>query len=139
MVRFSNLELLELLEKNSRRSFTDIARKFGVSETAIRKRITQLLETEMIDGFTLKVNPRRVNFSIGIIGVDTLPEVYFRILEELKKDSRIKTLFTSSGDHMILLECWVKDNEEMREFVSNLESLKGVVKVCPAVLLDRIK
>ncbi len=139
MVRFSNLDLLEILEKNSRKSFTDIAKIFGVSETAVRKRVAQLIKEGVIDGFTLKINPRKAEFLIGIIGVDTLPEKYFEVIEKLKVNPNIKTLFTSSGDHMILLDCWSKDNNEMKDFVNQIESMEGVVKVCPAVLLDRIK
>ncbi len=139
MVRFSNSDLLELLEKDSRMSFTKIAEHFGVSETAVRKRVAQLIEKGIIDGFTIKLNPKKVNFLIGIIGVDTLPESYFKVIEELRNDSNVKTLFTSSGDHMILLEYWGKDNKEMKEYISKVESIEGVVKVCPAVLLNRIK
>ncbi len=139
MVRFSNYELIEALHKNSRTSFTELAKRFKVSETAVRKRVKKLESEGVIEGFSLKLNPKKVDFIISIIGVDALPESYFKVIESLKKKREVKSLFTSSGDHMILMECWNSSREKIKTFIRNIENMEGVTKVCPAIILDRVK
>ena len=40
---------------------------------------------------------------------------------------------------MILLECWFKDSDELARFVKRLESIRGVTRVCPAIILEKLK
>jgi len=40
---------------------------------------------------------------------------------------------------MLLLEGWFKNTEELVKFVEELQKIKGVTKVCPAIILEKIK
>ncbi len=139
MVRFSNFDLIRILMKNSRTPYTIIAKKFGVTETAIRKRIRKLEDNGIIVSYTIDVNTKKLGFSVGLIGVDTKPEFYTNVIEELKSNPKIKKLYTSTGDHMLMFEFWFKNNKELRNFTKKIKNIQGVTKVCPAILLERIK
>lgn len=140
MVRISNLYLLRALKENSRIPFVKLAEKFGVSETAIRKRVRKLEREGIIKRYTIEVDPRKLGFEISaLIGLDTTPEKYIYVLEVLKKRQEVVALYSSSGDHMITAECWFKKSSAMVRFVKWLEQTSGVVKVCPALILERLK
>lgn len=140
MARISNLELLKLLRENARITFVELARRFSVSETAIRKRIRRLEEQGIIKKYTVEVDPRKLGFEIDVlIGIDTKPEDYIQTLEKLKRMKEVISLYSSSGDHMILVECWFKNSEELAEFMKKLDAMKGVIKICPAIILEKIK
>ncbi|MHA1238280.1 MAG: Lrp/AsnC family transcriptional regulator [Candidatus Odinarchaeia archaeon] len=140
MVRISNLELLKLLRENSRISFVELARHFNVSETAIRKRIRKLEQEGVIKKYTVEVDPKKIGFEVrALIGIDTEPEEYIPTLEKLKEMREVESLYSSSGDHMILIECWFKDTKELTEFVKILEAIKGIIRICPAIILEKIK
>jgi len=140
MVRISDLELLKLLVENSRRPYVELAKHFGVSETAIRKRIKKLEKSGAIRKYTIDIDPKKVGFEIDVlIGIDTKPESYIRVLKKLKGMEEIRTLRTSTGDHMILLECWFRNSDELSEFIAKLEWEEGIIKICPAIILERIK
>ena len=51
----------------------------------------------------------------------------------------VVSLYSSSGDHMILIECWFRNMEELTRFVESIERIKGVTRVCPAIVLEKIK
>ena len=139
MVRISNLELVEILRKNARIPYVKLAKHFGVSETAIRKRIRKLEEDGVIKGYTIEVDPKKMGFEINaLIGVDTKPEHYIPVIGKLKLMEEIRGLCSSSGDHMILLECWFRNSNELAEFVKKLEKLEGVTKICPAIIIEKI-
>lgn len=140
MVRISNKEIIRLLEMNSKITYVKLARKFGVTETAIRKRIKNLVKKGVIKKFTIEVDPKKLGYSVvSLIGIDTLPEKFLSVINNLKKNENIKKMYSSSGDHMILVEVWFKSSDELNEFVENIEKIEGITKVCPAILLERIK
>jgi Lrp/AsnC family transcriptional regulator for asnA, asnC and gidA len=140
MVRISDLNLIKILMNDSRLSYTKIARVLGVTEAAIRKRVKALEEKGVIKRFTIDVNPKALGYDLDVlIGVDTTPERYVKILEILKKMDEVIGLYTSAGDHMILLRAWFKNTDELNKFIHELESMEGVTRVCPAILLEKLK
>jgi len=140
MVRFTDLELIKALREDSSRSHAELARIFGVTEAAIRKRIRKLQSEGVIKTFTLEVDVRKLGFDVhALIGLDASPEKLIKVLEDLKCMDEVISLYVSSGDHMVLIECWFKDTEELSSFVKKLNNIDGVVKICPAILLEKIK
>ena len=121
-------------------SFVEIAKKLGVSETAVRKKLQKLEELGVIRRYTVEVDPRKLGFNIiALIGLDTTPESYIRVIDALRKDDRIVKMYSSSGDHMVLIEVWFRNSEEMSQFVKKLNDMEGVTRVCPAILIERLK
>lgn len=140
MVRIDDEKLIELLLKNSKVKYTELAREFSVSETAIRKRIKSLEKRGVIKGYSLKVDLKKLGYEIrALIGIDTKPEKMIEVLEKLKNDDRIKRLYTSSGDHMIMIDSWFKNSREMIDYVKELDKIDGITKICPATIIEQIK
>ncbi|HDM89254.1 MAG TPA: Lrp/AsnC family transcriptional regulator [Candidatus Bathyarchaeota archaeon] len=140
MVRISNIKLLRILRENSRMPYLEIARILGVSETAVRKRVKRLLEEGVIRKFTVEIDPKKVGYQVvAMIGLDTKPEALISVLEMLKKLENVQSLYSSSGDHMIMMECWFKDYNELSRFIKSLEGIEGTTRICPAIILEKIK
>jgi Lrp/AsnC family transcriptional regulator for asnA, asnC and gidA len=140
MVRISNLELLLALKENSRTPYVELARRFGVSETAVRKRVRKLEEGGVIRKYTIEVDARKIGMEVdAVIGVDTRPENYTQAIEKLRKMREVRCMCSSSGDHMILCECLFRNNAELSGFVRKLEKVEGVTRVCPAIKGEHIK
>ncbi|MCS7136307.1 MAG: Lrp/AsnC family transcriptional regulator [Aigarchaeota archaeon] len=140
MVRFTNLDIIKMLMEDSRRPYTEIARVLNVSEAAIRKRIKRLEEEGIIRKYTVEVDLRKLGYNVHVlIGIDTSPEKFIQIIERLKPLNEVVGFYTSSGDHMILLECWFKDSSELTRFVEKLGKMDGITKICPAIILEKIK
>jgi len=139
MVRISDIDLIRELEKDCRKPFTEIAKKFKVSEAAIRKKVKKLLKLGIIR-FSLDIDYKKLGYNyVAVIGIDVLPEHFVKIIEMLKEDKEVKELYTSTGDHMILAKVVFRTNEELNEFVKRLEKNKMITKVCPAIILERLK
>ena len=132
--------ILELLEKNARTSFTAIAKQLNISEAAIRKRVKKLEEKEIILGYKASVNYKKLGFSNKVImGVDTTPKDYFKVINTLKTLSHIKNLTTSSGDHMIMFDVWVKGMKELNEYLEEINAIEGVTESCPSIIHENVK
>jgi len=126
--------------KNARTPYVKIAKMLEVSETAVRKRVKKLEEMGVIRKYTIEVDPKKIGFEIrALIGIDTKPERFISTLEKLKVMEEVISLYSASGDHMILVECWLKNSKELTSFVKKLETMEGVTRVCPAIILEKVK
>ncbi|ASJ00218.1 HTH-type transcriptional regulator LrpA [Thermococcus gorgonarius] len=133
--------IIEMLTKDARTPFTEIAKVLGISETAVRKRVRALEEAGIIKQYTIVVDPSKLGYNlVSITGVDTLPEKIFEVAQKLKEFEFVKSVYLTSGDHMIMAEIWAKDGEDLSDIISNkIGKIDGVTKVCPAIILERLK
>ncbi|MEK6979755.1 MAG: Lrp/AsnC family transcriptional regulator [Candidatus Micrarchaeota archaeon] len=140
MIDERDLYIIEALLENSQTPLSSIGKELGISDTAVRKRITQLKDYGVIEGYSIKINPKNIGFNMhAFVGLDTYPEEYLHVMERLKKVNEIKSLFASTGDHMLMAEVWANTRKRFEEVVKEIENTKGVSKVCPAILVERVK
>jgi len=131
--------MLEILMENARLKKTELAKLLNVTEAAVRKRLKKLESSGIIVGYRAIVDYQRAGLMASITGVDTEPERLWSVVEELKGFEEIKEICLTSGDHMIMTEIVAKGVEELMEAHKRIEGIKGVKRVCPAIVLRRIK
>jgi len=133
--------ILELLEEDARRSFTEMAEKLKVSESSIRKRVSALQKEGVIKKFTIKVDHAKLGLNtVAIVGIDVDSDKMLEIAQELCDFKEVKCVATSSGDHMIMLEVWAKNGKELNNLISEkIGKIDGVRQICPALILEKLK
>lgn len=136
-----DMKILQMLEKDSRISFNEIAKKLKLSESAIRKRVIALQNRRVIKKFTIQVDPTKLGLhSVAIVGVDVEPTKLLEVAQKLCEISEIRSVATSTGDHMIMTEIWTKDGRELTKLLSEkIGAIEGVKKICPAIILEKFK
>lgn len=132
--------ILKTLEENARTSYMELARNLGISEGAVRKRIKKLEKEYVILGYKASINYKKLGYSNKIImGVDTKPDAYLKVINQLKELPYIKDLATSSGDHMIMFNVWIKNIEELNKILEDLNSIEGVTRSCPSIIHEKLE
>ena len=134
-------KILELLEEDARRSFTEVAEKLKVSESSIRKRVSALQKEGVIKKFTIKVDNAKLGLNtVAIVGIDVDSAKMLEIAQKLCDFKDVKCVATSSGDHMIMLEVWAKNGKELNNLISEkIGKIDGVRQICPALILEKLK
>lgn len=128
--------ILNALIADSRTSYVELAKRLRITEAAVRKRVKNLEESGIIQHFTVRVDPSVLGYnSVAIIGVDTDPGFLPEIYEALRRMGNVKYVSLSSGDHMLMFEAWCKTHTELRTLISHIKKVRGVTKICPAILL----
>ena len=137
----TDVKILEMLEEDGRRPFTEIAEKLKVSESAIRKRVSTLLSTGVIKKFTIRVDNVKMGLNtVAIVGIDVESDKMLEIAQLLCNHMEVKCVATSSGDHMIMLEVWARSGKELSKLISErIAKMDGVKKICPALILEKLK
>jgi Lrp/AsnC family transcriptional regulator for asnA, asnC and gidA len=135
-----DLKIIDYLKENARIPFTRIAADLGVSEATVRKHIKSLEENGVILKYTVEIDPTKIGYkSVAQIGIDTLPEKYLDVVKKLTDLSEVRSVFTTSGDHMIMIEFWARDSNDLLEFSQKLQEMEGVTRICPAIIMETVK
>jgi len=58
--------ILDIMKKDSRRPYVEIAEKLGVSEGTVRSRVHRMTEEGIIRGFTIKTSSKNVKALVEI-------------------------------------------------------------------------
>jgi Lrp/AsnC family transcriptional regulator for asnA, asnC and gidA len=134
-------KIIQMLEQNSRRSFNEISKKLKLSESAVRKRVIALQHKGVIKKFTIQVDPAKLGAnSVSIVGVDVEPTKLLEVAQKLCEIDEIRSVATSTGDHMIMTEIWAKDGRELTKILSEkIGAMDGIKKICPAMILEKFK
>ena len=135
-----DLGIIDILSKNSRTSFTEIARKLKVSESTIRKRVSNLEKNDVIKKYSIVLDANKIGFeNIALIGIDVSAEKYLDVAKKLTEFNEIKYAASTTGDHMFMLEVMAKNDDELRTVSEKLKRIDGVTRICPAIIKATLK
>jgi Lrp/AsnC family transcriptional regulator for asnA, asnC and gidA len=138
MIDEINQKIIEQLQIDARQKNTSIAEKIGVAESTVRKRIKEMIQNGIISGFSVQLDLAALDYTVAIIGVDTDSSFLLEVAEKLTEFEEIHSVQLSTGDHHIMCEIWAKD-KKLSEYIEEISALKGVEKVCPAIVSQRLK
>lgn len=141
MLDETNIGILEILRQNARTPFLEIAKKLRISESTIRKRVKELEKKGIIKKYSTIVEPSKLGYnSVALVGIDVKPEKFLEVAKKLTEYDNVKFVATSTGDHMVMTEIWMESSNDLRNFISaKIESIEGVTRTCPAILMERLK
>lgn len=136
-----DLKILRTLQEDGRMPFTEIAEKLKLSESTVRKRVQALQNKEVIKKFTVEIDPSRIGIrTVAIVGVDVDSTELLEAAQKLCEIEEVRSVATSTGDHMIMTEIWTRDGRELTKLISKkIGKIDGVKKICPAIILEKLK
>ncbi|MCS7121694.1 MAG: Lrp/AsnC family transcriptional regulator [Archaeoglobaceae archaeon] len=132
-------KIVEILMLDGRIPKVKIAKSLNITEAAVRKRIQNLENKKIILLYKAVVNYKTAGLSASITGFDVESEELWNVVENLKQLEFVKSLWLTAGDHTILAEIVASNTEELSKFHEDISKIKGVKKVCPAIILDILK
>ena len=133
--------ILSVLEDDAKASYAEIADRAEVSKPTVRKYIDKLESEGVIVGYSADVDPKKLaEKSIALVGVDVTSERYVEVTSALKDLDPIESLYTSSGDHMLMAELRAADGDAVGKIIrEEILSIDGVDAAHPCFLQERLK
>ncbi|MBX0324574.1 Lrp/AsnC family transcriptional regulator [Halomicroarcula sp. F13] len=133
--------ILSVLEDDAQASYAEIANRADVSKPTVRKYIKKLEEEGVIVGYSADVDPKKLaGQSIAMVGIDVASERYVEATRKLKEIAAVESLYTSSGDHMLMAEVRATDGDSLAAVIEDdILSLDGVTAAHPSFLQERLK
>lgn len=133
--------ILSVLEADAKASYGDIAEQVGVSKPTVRKYIRKLEADGVIVGYSADINPKKVaGQTIALVGIEVESERYVEAANALKELDSVVSLYTSSGDHMLMAEVRGRDGDHLGHIIQDdIMSIDGVSAAHPSFLQERLK
>ncbi len=133
--------IIRSLSKDGKTTYTDIAEILDVTAQTISDRVEKLKNKGIITGFTIKVNPEKVNYPIEFIcELDINASVMDDVLSVLKKIAEIHIVKITTGIHDILCIGNAQNIENLHEIVERkISTIPGVNKTYTSITLKKIK
>ena len=133
-------KILQIITKNSRMPFKDVAEECGVSRAAIHQRVQRLIDIDVITGSGYTVNPKMLGFQMcAYIGI-TLERgsMYKEVVTELEKIPEIVESQYTLGSYTILIKLYAKNDEHLMELLNGkIQEIPGVATTETLTSLDQ--
>ena len=132
--------IIEHLQQDGRRPFTQIAADLGVSEAAVRARTNRLVERGILQvvGVT---DPLKLGFQqMAMIGIRCEANRLMDVAEQVGEFPEVSYVVITAGAYDILIETVCEDNEGLLRFLAErLRTIEGVRETETFVYLRMMK
>ena len=114
-------KILNILMKNARAPFVEVAKQCQVSGAAIHQRVRRLMASGIITGSQYTVNPKKLDYhtcafigmQVNLISTTTHNEVF----EKIKQIPEIVECHHISGKYSLLAKIYTRDNEGLKDVI----------------------
>jgi DNA-binding Lrp family transcriptional regulator len=134
-------QIINLLLKDARMSYSDIGEKVGLSRTAVKNRIAALEESGIIGGYRAIVNPQESSEMMTfIVNIETKAEHFDNAKQLFSQAPETVTLIQTTGNCHLVAVCVSETVKTMRDFVNMVNrKIEGITYISAHSVLDIIK
>lgn len=129
-------EILRVLQVDGRTSNTEVARRLGVTETTVRKRLATMLESDLVQILAVPT-PRLAGLTVSaIMGISVQLKSLQRVAEALTERPEVRYCGVSAGRYDLMIEAFFADHEHLVSFSTDvLGTMEGITDVETSVIL----
>src|SRR5207253_11392920 len=119
--------IIEALQQDGRRPFTKIAADLGISEASVRQRVSNLMNTQVMQ-IVAVTNPIKLGLSLAsMIGIRVSGERLLEVAQEISAFDEVIYLILCTGRFDMLAEVVCRDNDHLLNFLTEkLYKVRGV-------------
>ena len=130
-------KILEFLQKDSRESFVEIGKKLKLSESAVRRRVKNMVGNGTIEKFTVQVGEANNTSAIVLVSVDSSIDTS-KVSAKLKKLNAVKTVYEITGQYDICVIVRAPNITEINKCIDDLRKIPGVIDTNTVIILKTI-
>lgn len=133
-------EIMSILQKNSRVTNTEIARRLDISEGTVRNRIKKLVDNRIIRNIAV-VNPETLGYQVHVIvGIQVEYQKMTEVTRQLKEKQAVHFLGIAAGRYDLMVIAFFRNSEEqLAFFADDLASIDGIVRLETFTVLKMLK
>jgi Lrp/AsnC family transcriptional regulator for asnA, asnC and gidA len=132
-------KILNIISKDARVPFLEVARECGVSGAAIHQRVQKMVKEGVIKGSEFIVDPKRIGFNTcAYIGIFLEKASMFdEVVERLDQIPEIVECHYTTGNYSIFVKIFAHDNSHLKEVLSDkLQALPGIARTETYISLE---
>ncbi len=133
-----NRKLIELLRANARESTSSLARKLGLSRTAVHQRIARLERDGVIEGYTLlRLNPQAQHRLIQAeVMIRINPKMNGPVIAALHRIEAVRVLYAINGRFDLVARIAATTPDAIDRVLDRIGSIAGIEKTLSSIVLS---
>ena len=131
-----NLELLRLLQKDPRLPMSELARRIGMSNPAVKERVTRLEESGVIAGYKIEIDPEALGFPVtAFVRVRPLPGHLSKVADLARRIPQVTECHRITGEDCVILKVYLQDikslDQVLDQFLAHGQTTTSIVQSSP--------
>ncbi|WP_340098066.1 Lrp/AsnC family transcriptional regulator [Salinibaculum salinum] len=127
-------QILDVLRRDARTPYTEIADRIGTSEGTVRNRVDQLVEDDVIERFTISTQTGNIKAMVEI-GIDVNAKTG-GLTDRLADWDEVDFVWHVSGEEDIVLVIDAADTSSLNDLITQARELEEVESTKTRLILD---
>lgn len=122
-------KILQIITKNARTPFKEVADACGVSRAAVHQRVQKMIENGVITGSGFHVDPKKLGYNLCVYVGITLEKgsMYNAVSDALEKIPEVVESRFTLGAYGMMIMLYARDDQHL------MHLLNGVIQEIPGV------
>ena len=131
-----NIMLLRLLEKNPRIPISQLARRIGMSNPAVKERLVRLEETGILTGYRMELNPQELGYHVtAFVRIRPLPGHLNKVADLAQTIPEVTECHRITGEDCFILKVFLKEisnlDRVLDRFLAHGQTTTSIVQSSP--------
>lgn len=127
-------KIISILKINSRQPFVEIAKEIGLSESAIRRRVKNLMDTKIINRFTVELDNKNRTSAITLISVTSTSDTS-TVSTALMSLNGVEVIYEITGQYDIAAIISSSSVAEINRCIDDVRRIEGVSDTNTVIVL----
>lgn len=130
-------KIVSILKNDSRKAFVEIAQEVGLSESAVRRRVKNLVDNGTIKKFTIEMGVSNKTSAITLISVSPSTDTS-KVSEKLKSLKGVDVVYEITGQYDIVAIVSAPTITEINKCIDDVRRIDGVDDTNTVIILRTI-
>jgi DNA-binding Lrp family transcriptional regulator len=131
-------KIIQILQADSRKAFVEIANQIGLSESAVRRRVKNLVDGGSIKRFTLELGATDKTSAITLISVSSTADTS-AVSAKLMKLGGVEVVYEITGQYDIAAIIAAPAIVEINECIDDIRKIEGVSDTNTVIILKTMR
>jgi Lrp/AsnC family transcriptional regulator, regulator for asnA, asnC and gidA len=127
-------KIISIFKANSREPFVEIAKEVGLSESAVRRRVKNLIDTKTIKRFTIELNNENKTSAITLISVTSTADTS-AVSNALMSLNGVEVIYEITGQYDIAAIISSSSVIEINRCIDDVRRIEGVSDTNTVIVL----
>ena len=131
-------KIIRILQADSRRAFVDIANEIGLSESAVRRRVKNLVDRTIIKRFTIELGASDKTSAITLISVASTADTS-AVSNQLMNLNGVKVVYEITGQYDIAAIIAAPAIADINKCIDDIRKIEGVSDTDTVIILKTMR
>ncbi len=131
-------KIIKILQNDARKPFVEIANTIGLSESAVRRRIKNLTDNNIIKKFTIEINNSEKTSAITLISVASTSDTS-TVTSKLLNLEGVDVVYEITGQYDIAAIISAPAISEINSYIDEVRKIEGVSDTNTVIILKTLK